>query len=96
MEQSEPEIENLLRFYKKYKKAINLILIAICIIAIIYGVFHLSAIYQCVAIGGFYMEDKTCYIPINEQEREEIIKNGYRKTYQFMENPFKVYNLSVQ
>jgi hypothetical protein len=96
METSEPEIENLLRFYKKYKKVIYIILIILCAISLTYGIVKLSEMYECISDGGFYMEDKTCYIPINEQEREEIIKNGYRKTYQFMENPFKAYNLSVQ
>lgn len=33
---------------------------------------------QCKSIGGIYMEDGECYIPLSEEERQQIIRDGYR------------------
>ena len=65
---------------KKDRQYLMYGLALICIMVIIIGTYQLIQVKVCTNKGGFHMEDKSCYIPKDEQERQEIIERGYVKT----------------
>ena len=66
------------------KKTENNVLIIIGItiftILLIFNLFSLINQNKCRNQGGFYLETKKCYIPSSEEEKQQIIKQGYVKT----------------
>lgn len=64
----------------KDKKYLMMALAAICIIVILVGTYKLVQVKACKDKEGIYMEDKSCYIPKSEEERQQIIEQGYVKT----------------
>jgi len=72
-------------------KTVRMLLLCIAVIILIISALRLADISSCKDKGGFYMEDKSCYIPKSETERKEILENGFVKTgFDWNENLSKI------
>jgi len=61
-------------------KTIRFVILAVAIILLIVSGFKLIDIKKCNDKNGLYMEGGKCYIPEDEEERQKILEQGYRKT----------------
>ena len=63
------------------KKEVLVLMLILAVIVLIVSGFKLAEVQKCKAKEGIYMEGGKCYVPKDENERQQILEKGYMDTY---------------